>query len=126
MPDMFEPPKTTPKIAVVGAGAMGSVYAGLFAEAGYDVTVVDIWAAHITAISEAGLRLEGASGEYLHPRRAVALHEQVRAGAGHGQLRHCVWRNAARRAAGGRQADGAGQRCAAEEAGQGEARWRQG
>ena len=63
MPDMFEPPKTTPKIAVVGAGAMGSVYAGLFAEAGYDVTVVDIWAAHITAISEAGLRLEGASGD---------------------------------------------------------------
>ena len=49
MPDMFEPPKTTPKIAVVGAGAMGSVYAGLFAEAGYDVTVVDIWAARISA-----------------------------------------------------------------------------
>lgn len=63
MSDMFEPPKTTPKIAVVGAGAMGSVYAGLFAEAGYDVTVVDIWAAHISAISEAGLRLEGASGD---------------------------------------------------------------
>ena len=59
---MFEPPKTTPTIAVVGAGAMGSVYAGLFAEAEYDVIVVDIWAAHITAISEAGLRLEGASG----------------------------------------------------------------
>ena len=50
MSDMFEPPKTTPKIAVVGAGAMGSVYAGLFAEAGYDVTVVDINARFITGI----------------------------------------------------------------------------
>ena len=40
MPDMFDPPKTTPKIAVVGAGAVGSVYAGLFAEAGYDVTLL--------------------------------------------------------------------------------------
>ncbi|MDH3379247.1 MAG: 3-hydroxyacyl-CoA dehydrogenase NAD-binding domain-containing protein, partial [Gammaproteobacteria bacterium] len=38
------------KIAIIGAGAMGSVYAGLLADAGNDVAVVDIWAAHINAI----------------------------------------------------------------------------
>lgn len=51
-----------PRIAVVGAGAMGSVYAGLFAEAGYDTSVVDVWQDHISAIASDGLRLEGASG----------------------------------------------------------------
>ena len=39
-----------PRIASVGAGAMGSVYAGLFAEAGYQRYVVDLWKEHITAI----------------------------------------------------------------------------
>ena len=52
-----------PRIAIVGAGAMGSVYAGLFAEAGYQTSVVDLWQEHITAISKTGLHLEGASGD---------------------------------------------------------------
>ncbi len=51
------------RIAVVGAGAMGSVYAGLLADAGNDVWVVDTWAAHVAAIRRHGLRVEGASGE---------------------------------------------------------------
>ena len=59
MPIVFEPPETPPKIVVVGAGAMGSIYAGFFAEAGYRVSVVDVWAEHISAITKAGLRLEG-------------------------------------------------------------------
>ena len=63
MPIVFEPPETPPKIVVVGAGAMGSIYAGFFAEAGYRVSVVDVWAEHISAITKAGLRLEGASGD---------------------------------------------------------------
>ena len=63
MPIVFEPPETPPKIVVVGAGAMGSIYAGFFAEAGYRVSVVDIWAEHISAIATVGLRLEGASGD---------------------------------------------------------------
>ena len=42
---------------------MGSIYAGFFAEAGYRVSVVDVWAEHISAITKAGLRLEGASGD---------------------------------------------------------------
>lgn len=51
------------KIAIFGVGAMGSVYAGLFAEAGHEVCAVDLWQAHVDAINEAGLRVEGASGD---------------------------------------------------------------
>ncbi len=51
------------RIAVVGAGAMGSVYAGLLADAGNDVWVVDTWQEHIAAIREHGLTVAGASGE---------------------------------------------------------------
>ena len=59
---MHEQQQNKPRIAVIGVGAMGSVYAGNFAEAGFDVQVVDVWADHINAISQDGLRLEGASG----------------------------------------------------------------
>lgn len=51
------------KIAVVGAGAMGSVYAGLLAAAGNEVAVVDSWREHVEAIARSGLRIEGASGD---------------------------------------------------------------
>ena len=47
---------------------MGSVYAGLLADGGHDVFAVDQWAEHMSAINDAGLRLEGASGD-----RTVAL-----------------------------------------------------
>lgn len=50
------------KIAVVGTGAMGAVYAGMLAEAGHEVWAIDLWAEHVAAIREHGLRLEGASG----------------------------------------------------------------
>ncbi|HST24731.1 MAG TPA: 2-dehydropantoate 2-reductase [Gaiellaceae bacterium] len=53
------------RIAIVGAGAMGSVYAGLLAAAGNDVTAVDVDAAHVEAIRAAGLRVEGASGDRI-------------------------------------------------------------
>jgi 2-dehydropantoate 2-reductase len=50
------------RIAILGAGAMGSVYAGLLADAGNDVWAIDPWAEHVAAIREHGLRVEGASG----------------------------------------------------------------
>ena len=50
------------KVCVVGTGAMGSVYACFFAEAGHEVWAVDGWGAHVEAIRANGLRLEGASG----------------------------------------------------------------
>jgi 2-dehydropantoate 2-reductase len=51
------------KIAIIGCGAMGSVYAGLFADAGHEVWAIDSWAEHIAAIKRNGLRVAGASGD---------------------------------------------------------------
>jgi len=51
------------KIGIVGAGAMGSVYGGLFAAAGHEVWFVDLWREHIDAIRAHGLEVSGASGQ---------------------------------------------------------------
>ncbi len=51
------------KIAIIGVGAMGSIYAALFAEAGHEVIAVDPWQDHVAAINRDGLRLSGASGD---------------------------------------------------------------
>src|SRR5437879_12183275 len=51
------------KIGIVGAGAMGSVYGGLFAAAGHDVWLDAIWREHVDAIRKNGLHVTGASGE---------------------------------------------------------------
>ena len=51
------------KIGIVGAGAMGCVYAALMADAGNEVWAIDTWQAHVDAIAAHGLRLEGASGD---------------------------------------------------------------
>jgi 2-dehydropantoate 2-reductase len=50
------------KIAIVGTGAMGSVYAGILGDAGNEVWAVDVWAEHVDAINARGLTVEGASG----------------------------------------------------------------
>ena len=51
------------KIAVIGAGAMGCLYGGRLAEAGFDVTLVDLWREHVDAINRSGLRLDGIGGD---------------------------------------------------------------
>src|SRR5687767_6259318 len=51
------------KVAIVGCGAMGSMYAALLADAGHDVWAIDNWKEHVEAIRKDGLRLEGASGD---------------------------------------------------------------
>lgn len=57
------------KVAIVGCGAMGSVYAGLMASAGHEVHAVCLWPDHVAAMQANGLRLEGASGD-----RTVRVH----------------------------------------------------
>jgi 2-dehydropantoate 2-reductase len=57
------------KIAVVGTGAMGSVYAGLLGAAGHEVWAIDRWREHVEAMKKNGLRLEGKSGD-----RTVKVH----------------------------------------------------
>ncbi|WP_183727661.1 MULTISPECIES: ketopantoate reductase family protein [Paraburkholderia] len=51
------------EIAILGAGAMGSLFGGLLAEAGHDVTLLDIDEAHLEAIRRDGLRLSTDRGE---------------------------------------------------------------
>ena len=62
------------KIAIVGCGAMGSVYAGLFASAGHEVWAIDRWREHVEAMKKSGLRLEGKSGD-----RTVEVHATTEA-----------------------------------------------
>jgi 2-dehydropantoate 2-reductase len=57
------------KIAVVGCGAMGSVYAALLVDAGHEVHAVTLWPDHAEAMAARGLRCEGASGD-----RTVRIH----------------------------------------------------
>ena len=51
------------RIAIVGTGAMGSVYAGLLGAAGNEVWALDTDHGHVAAIQSSGLHLEGASGD---------------------------------------------------------------
>jgi 2-dehydropantoate 2-reductase len=53
------------KVAIVGTGAMGSVYAGLLGKAGHEVWAIDTWQEHLTAIANSGLTVSGASGHYV-------------------------------------------------------------
>lgn len=55
------------KIAIVGCGAMGSVYAGLLASAGNEVWAIGRPGAHLDAIARGGLRVTGASGDRSVP-----------------------------------------------------------
>lgn len=50
------------RIAIIGSGAMGSLYGGLLAEAGHEVTLVDVWEEHVRALTESGLRLSDDDG----------------------------------------------------------------
>jgi 2-dehydropantoate 2-reductase len=46
------------KIAIVGAGAMGSLFGALLAEGGHEVWLFDIWQDHINAVKQNGLTVE--------------------------------------------------------------------
>src|SRR5436305_3683186 len=52
------------RIAIIGAGGIGSIYGAALATAGADVTFV-CRGAHLAAIRENGLRIEGDRGEIL-------------------------------------------------------------
>jgi 2-dehydropantoate 2-reductase len=51
------------RIAIIGCGAMGSIYAGLLASAGNAVLAIDTNRAHVDAINAGGLRITGRSGD---------------------------------------------------------------
>ncbi|WP_273845661.1 ketopantoate reductase family protein [Rubrobacter calidifluminis] len=63
------------KVAVVGAGAVGSLVGGLLWEAGEDVTLVGR-GEHVRRINERGLHVSGAGGRrVLRPKAAHSLEE---------------------------------------------------
>ncbi len=59
------------RIAIVGTGAMGSVYAAILGSAGHEVWAIDRWPEHVEAMRAHGLRLEGASGDRTVPVHAT-------------------------------------------------------
>lgn len=61
------------KIAVVGAGAMGSLFGGLLTEAGNEVWLNDIWVEHVDAINKNGICIERDGN-----RRSIQIHATVR------------------------------------------------
>jgi len=50
------------KIAVLGAGAMGSLFGGRLAKSGNDVWLIDVWREAVDAINERGLRIDDKAG----------------------------------------------------------------
>ncbi|OMC13585.1 2-dehydropantoate 2-reductase [Mycolicibacter heraklionensis] len=59
------------KIAIIGCGAMGSIYAARLAASGNDVLAVDRSSAHIDAIAANGLRISGPQPDQVVPMRAA-------------------------------------------------------
>ena len=51
------------KIAIIGAGAMGSIYASFLAQNNNEVLAIDLWEEHLEAIRKDGLRVSGFSGD---------------------------------------------------------------
>jgi 2-dehydropantoate 2-reductase len=63
------------KIAVVGAGAIGSSVSADLTKAGYDITVIDQWPAQVEALKKGGIHIQVADGDVMTPIRALHLCE---------------------------------------------------
>jgi len=50
------------KIAIIGTGAMGSIYAARLSNAGHSVCAIDVWADHVDAMNAGGLTIDGPEG----------------------------------------------------------------
>lgn len=59
------------RIAILGAGAMGSLFGGALAAAGQRVWLIDVWAEHVAAIRRHGLRVEKAGQVRAIPVQAA-------------------------------------------------------
>ena len=63
------------KLAVLGAGAIGSIIGAYLTRAGNDVTIIDPWGAHVDAMREHGLRVTAQDEDFTVPVNAVHLGE---------------------------------------------------
>jgi len=62
---------TENKVIVVGAGAMGSLFASRFAGAGCETWVYDVWPEHVARIREFGLTVRSGDAEEVIPMHAT-------------------------------------------------------
>ena len=65
------------KIAIIGAGAMGSLYGGNLSKSGNDVYLVDIWEEHVKKIKNEGLKILENDNEIIVYPKAVTSVENV-------------------------------------------------
>jgi 2-dehydropantoate 2-reductase len=65
------------KIAVVGAGAMGSLFGAMLAEAGNKVWLYDVWADHVQAVNKGGLTIEQGGKTRTLRMEATTAPEQI-------------------------------------------------
>ena len=65
------------KIAVVGAGAMGSLFGAMLAEAGNEVWLYDVWVEHVKTINQDGLTIERAEKTRTLSIKATTAPEQI-------------------------------------------------
>ncbi|WP_086428893.1 ketopantoate reductase family protein [Staphylococcus cornubiensis] len=63
------------KIAIAGAGAMGGRIGSQIKEAGYDVTLIDMWEDHVNTINEKGLEIQTETDTYTIEIPAVLPHQ---------------------------------------------------
>lgn len=60
-------PKPWPKVAVLGAGAIGGLFGAMLREGGLDVTLIDRKESHVSAIRANGLKIVGHGGDRSIP-----------------------------------------------------------
>lgn len=63
------------KVAVIGAGAMGTLFGGRLAMAGNDVTMIDVVPAVLDALNDNGISLEDEEGPHQIPVKAKRAEE---------------------------------------------------
>ena len=65
------------KIAIIGAGAMGSLYGARLSQAGEDVWLLDTWPENVAVLRERGLTITGEGGNETVPVKAATKAEEV-------------------------------------------------
>lgn len=63
------------KIAVIGAGAVGSYIGAHLTKSGHDLTFIDMWGEHVSFMKEHGLKVSGFPNEFTTPVKALHITE---------------------------------------------------
>ena len=65
------------KIAIIGAGAMGSLYGARLTQGGEDVWLLDTWPENVTVLRERGLTIAGEGGSEMVAVQAATSAEEI-------------------------------------------------